>query len=278
FVLVVRLLVGVAYCIVGWSVGLPKRAPMNKELLALLTPVALCHALGHVMSNISLAAVVLPDLGVLLNFLVNESENVEDSGLIAKSCKKLLSHPSMLLLLSSCLATRFPCHFGYHWLLLLLDFFDFSLLPCIEGPLLMAYGFKDAIAKAVVVVLNKAPLSAIPCSLSTSQLQVATNTLERVASLTHAVGNVLTRVFPSFVCLSYAHAWNALAGNKISTQTGIGTVIAIAVAIYPLIKANMEEKKRHQKTLSIYVGLMRLRHKNVKSQPIPDQAGLDKAI
>lgn len=35
------------------------------------------------------------------------------------------------------------------------------------------------------------------------------------------------------------------AGNRISTQTGIGTVIAIAgVAIYSLIKANMEEQKR----------------------------------
>lgn len=36
-----------------------------------------------------------------------------------------------------------------------------------------------------------------------------------------------------------------LVGNKISTQTGIGTAVAIAgVAIYSLIKANMEEGKR----------------------------------
>jgi len=35
------------------------------------------------------------------------------------------------------------------------------------------------------------------------------------------------------------------AGNRISTQTGIGTAIAIAgVAIYSLIKANIEEGKR----------------------------------
>jgi len=34
-------------------------------------------------------------------------------------------------------------------------------------------------------------------------------------------------------------------GNKISTQTGIGTAIAIAgVAIYSVIKANIEEQKR----------------------------------
>ncbi|CAJ2672230.1 unnamed protein product [Trifolium pratense] len=34
-------------------------------------------------------------------------------------------------------------------------------------------------------------------------------------------------------------------GNTIYTQTGIGTAIAIAgVAVYSLIKANMEEQKR----------------------------------
>lgn len=40
--------------------------------------------------------------------------------------------------------------------------------------------------------------------------------------------------------------WNfLLAGNKISTQTGIGTGIAIAgVALYSYIKAKMEEEKR----------------------------------
>lgn len=36
-----------------------------------------------------------------------------------------------------------------------------------------------------------------------------------------------------------------LAGNKISTQTGIGTAVAIAgVAAYSLIKAKLEEEKR----------------------------------
>lgn len=96
--------------------------------------------------------------------------------------------------------------------------------------------------------------------------QVATNTLERVAPLTHAVGNVLKRVFvigfsivifgkyPSL--LSYIRRmpccydektsmYTYVAGNKISTQTGIGTCIAIAgVAIYSFIKAKMEEEKR----------------------------------
>lgn len=48
------------------------------------------------------------------------------------------------------------------------------------------------------------------------------------------------------------------AGNKISTQTGIGTAIAIAgVAIYSLIKANLEEQKRVNldKKKSIFLSL-----------------------
>lgn len=99
--------------------------------------------------------------------------------------------------------------------------------------------------------------------------QLATNTLERVAPLTHAVGNVLKRVFvigfsilafgeclysfdliPFIAINPYVCGLNdtkilQFAGNKISTQTGIGTSIAIAgVAIYSLVKAKMEEEKR----------------------------------
>ncbi|KAI3467254.1 hypothetical protein Pfo_023917 [Paulownia fortunei] len=59
FVSVIHLLVGVVYCLISWAVGLPKRAPIDKELLGLLTPVAFCHALGHVMSNVSFAAVAV---------------------------------------------------------------------------------------------------------------------------------------------------------------------------------------------------------------------------
>lgn len=33
--------------------------PIDKDQLGLLTPVAACHALGHVMSNVSFAAVAV---------------------------------------------------------------------------------------------------------------------------------------------------------------------------------------------------------------------------
>ncbi|KAI4371722.1 hypothetical protein MLD38_010042 [Melastoma candidum] len=59
FVSVVHLLVGVVYCLISWAVGLPKRAPIDANLLKLLIPVAVCHALGHVTSNVSFAAVAV---------------------------------------------------------------------------------------------------------------------------------------------------------------------------------------------------------------------------
>ncbi|KAJ6979153.1 hypothetical protein NC653_027338 [Populus alba x Populus x berolinensis] len=59
FVSVIHLFVGVVYCLVSWAVGLPKRAPIDSNLLKLLIPVAVCHALGHVTSNVSFAAVAV---------------------------------------------------------------------------------------------------------------------------------------------------------------------------------------------------------------------------
>ncbi|KAF9590143.1 hypothetical protein IFM89_031747 [Coptis chinensis] len=80
--------------------------------------------------------------------------------------------------------------------------------------------------------------------------QLATNTLERVAPLTHTVGNVLKRVFVASQLLSLKRGAEQAnkklrTGNKISPQSGIGTAIAIAgVAIYSYLMAKIEEEKR----------------------------------
>ena len=63
--------------------------------------------------------------------------------------------------------------------------------------------------------------------------QIATNTLERVTPLTHDVGNVLKWVF--VIGLSII-----MFGNRISTQTAIGTrIVIVGVAIYSFIKAQL---------------------------------------
>ncbi|KAF5757825.1 putative sugar phosphate transporter domain-containing protein [Helianthus annuus] len=100
----------------------------------------------------------------------------------------------------------------------------------------MQYGFKDAIAK-VGIIKFVSDLFWIGMFYHLYN-QIATNTLERVAPLTHAVGNVLKRVFVIGFSI-------VVFGNTISTQTGIGTAIAIAgVAIYSFIKARIEQDKR----------------------------------
>jgi solute carrier family 35 protein E1 len=106
----------------------------------------------------------------------------------------------------------------------------------IEGPKLMQSGFADAIAK---VGISKFVSDLFWVGMFYHLYnQLANNTLERVAPLTHAVGNVLKRVFViGFSIIVF--------GNKISTQTGIGTAVAIGgVALYSFIKAKLEEEKR----------------------------------
>ncbi|KAK8691607.1 hypothetical protein V6N13_075111 [Hibiscus sabdariffa] len=268
FVSVIHLVVGVAYCLVSWGVGLPKRAPIDKELLALLTPVAFCHALGHVMSNVSFAAVAVSFthtikalepffnaaasqfvlghqiplslwlslapvvIGVSMASLTELSFNW--TGFISAMISNIAFTYRSIYSKKAMTGMDSTNVYAYISIIALL----FCLPPAIfiEGPQLMQYGFRDAIAK---VGLTKffSDLFWIGMFYHLYN-QLATNTLERVAPLTHAVGNVLKRVFVIGFSI-------VVFGNKISTQTGIGTAIAIAgVAIYSLIKANMEEQKR----------------------------------
>ncbi|KAI3466701.1 hypothetical protein Pfo_023364 [Paulownia fortunei] len=271
FVSVIHLFVGVIYCLVSWAVGLPKRAPIDSNLLKLLIPVAVCHALGHVTSNVSFAAVAVSFthtikalepffnaaasqfilgqqipltlwlslapvvIGVSMASLTELSFNWTGfvSAMISNisfTYRSIYSKKAMTDMDSTNL---------YAYISII------ALIVCIppaiifEGPQLIKHGFSDAIAK---VGLTKFITDLFWVGLFYHLYnQLATNTLERVAPLTHAVGNVLKRVFViGFSILVF--------GNKISLQTGIGTSIAIAgVAMYSLIKAKIEEEKRQMK-------------------------------
>ncbi|KAI5657177.1 hypothetical protein M9H77_25970 [Catharanthus roseus] len=271
FVSVIHLFVGVVYCLVSWAVGLPKRAPIDSNLLKLLIPVAFCHALGHITSNVSFATVAVSFthtikalepffnaaasqfilgqqipltlwlslapvvLGVSMASLTELSFNWTGfiSAMISNisfTYRSIYSKKAMTDMDSTNL-------YAYISIIALI----FCIPPAIilEGPQLMKQGFGDAIAK---VGLTKLISDLFWVGMFYHLYnQIATNTLERVAPLTHAVGNVLKRVFViGFSIIVF--------GNKISTQTGIGTGIAIAgVAIYSFIKAKMEEEKRQKK-------------------------------
>ncbi|XP_078174515.1 glucose-6-phosphate/phosphate translocator-like protein isoform X1 [Carex rostrata] len=271
FVSVIHLGVGVVYCLVSWGVGLPKRAPMNSDLLKLLVPVAVCHALGHVTSNISFAAVA-----VSFTHTIKALEpffNAAASQFILGQQVPLtlwLSLAPVVLGVSMASLTEL----SFNWLGFISAMISnisftyrsiyskkamvdmdstnvyayisiIALIVCIppaliiEGPQLLQHGFKDAIAK---VGLTKFISDLFWVGMFYHLYnQVATNTLERVAPLTHAVGNVLKRVFVIGFSI-------VIFGNRISTQTGIGTCIAIAgVAMYSYIKAQIEEEKRQAK-------------------------------
>ncbi|MBA0767335.1 hypothetical protein Gotri_016230 [Gossypium trilobum] len=279
FVSVIHLFVGVVYCLISWAVGLPKRAPIDSNLLKLLIPVAVCHALGHVTSNVSFAAVAvsfthtIKALEPFFNaaasqFILGQSIPLT---LWLSLAPVVIGDFSVLCSVISCVSMASLTELSFNWtgfISAMISNISFTyrsiyskkamtdmdstnvyayisiiaLFVCIppaiifEGPQLMKHGFTDAIAK---VGMTKFISDLFWVGMFYHLYnQLATNTLERVAPLTHAVGNVLKRVFViGFSILAF--------GNKISTQTGIGTAIAIAgVAMYSFIKARMEEEKR----------------------------------
>ncbi|URD94025.1 Triose phosphate phosphate translocator [Musa troglodytarum] len=242
--------------------------PIDSNLLKLLIPVAVCHAIGHVTSNVSFAAVAVSFthtikalepffnaaasqfilgqqipwtlwlslapvvLGVSMASLTELSFNW--TGFISA----MISNVSFTYrsIYSKKAMTDMDSTNVYAYISIIALFVCIPPAILVEGPQLMQHGFKDAVAK---VGLTKFISDLFWVGMFYHLYnQLATNTLERVAPLTHAVGNVLKRVFViGFSIIVF--------GNKISTQTGIGTCIAIAgVAIYSYIKAKMEEEKR----------------------------------
>lgn len=269
FVSVIHLIVGVAYCLVSWSFGLPKRAPINKEFLLLLTPVAACHALGHVMTNVSFATVAVSFthtikalepffnaaasqfvLGQQIPFTLWLSLLPVVLGVSMASLTELsFNWTGFISAMVSNIAFTYRSVYSkkamtgmdstnvYAYISIIALFFCLPPAIIIEGPKLLQHGFADGIAK-VGLFKFLSDLFWVGMFYHLYN-QLATNTLERVAPLTHAVGNVLKRVFViGFSIIVF--------GNKISTQTAIGTSIAIAgVAIYSFIKAKLEEEKRN---------------------------------
>ncbi|KAM0064715.1 putative triose phosphate/phosphoenolpyruvate translocator, sugar phosphate transporter [Helianthus debilis subsp. tardiflorus] len=272
FVSVIHLAVGVVYCLGSWAVGLPKRAPIDSNLLKLLIPVALCHALGHVTSNVSFAAVAVsfthtvkalePFFNAAASqFILGQSIpitlwlslapvviGVSMASLTELSfnwlgfISAMISNISFTYrsIYSKKAMTGMDSTNLYAYISIIALFVCIPPAIILEGPQLLKHGFSDAIAK---VGMTKFISDLFWVGMFYHLYnQLATNTLERVAPLTHAVGNVLKRVFViGFSIIVF--------GNKISTQTAIGTSIAIAgVAIYSLIKAKIEEEKRNLKS------------------------------
>eukprot|EP00252_Welwitschia_mirabilis_P000877 TRINITY_DN1085_c0_g2_i1.p1 TRINITY_DN1085_c0_g2~~TRINITY_DN1085_c0_g2_i1.p1 ORF type:complete len:429 (+),score=26.80 TRINITY_DN1085_c0_g2_i1:357-1643(+) len=272
FVSVIHLAVGVAYCLVSWSVGLPKRAPLDKELFWLLVPVSFCHSLGHVMTNVSFATVAVSFthtikalepffnaaasqfvLGQQIPFTLWLSLAPVVIGVSMASLTELsFNWTGFISAMVSNIAFTYRSIYSkkamtgmdstnvYAYISIISMFMCLPPALIIEGPKLLQHGFTDAIGK---VSMGKFISDLFWVGMFYHLYnQLANNTLERVAPLTHAVGNVLKRVFVIGFSI-------VVFGNKITTQTAIGTTIAIiGVAIYSFIKAKMEEEKLKAKT------------------------------
>ncbi|PIA50929.1 hypothetical protein AQUCO_01100030v1 [Aquilegia coerulea] len=136
FVSVVHLLVGVVYCL-----------PISKDLLVILTPVAICHALGHVMSNVSFAVVAVSFThtikGVSMASLTELSFNLTGfiSAMVANiafTYRSIYSKKAM---------TGMDSTNVYAYISIIALIFCIPPALFIEGPQLMQHGFTDAIAK-----------------------------------------------------------------------------------------------------------------------------------
>ncbi|KAL0906169.1 hypothetical protein M5K25_024640 [Dendrobium thyrsiflorum] len=211
FVSVIHLFVGVVYCLVSWLAGLPKRAPIDSNILKLLIPVGICHALGHVTSNVSFAAVAVSFTHTIkaLEPFFNAAASQFILGQQIPFALWLSLAPVVIGVSMASLTELSFNWTGFISAMISNTDMDstnlyayisiIALIVCIppaiiiEGPQLLQNGFNDAIAK---VGLTKFITDLFWVGMFYHLYnQVATNTLERVAPLTHAVGNVLKRVF-----------------------------------------------------------------------------------
>jgi len=259
FVSCVHLIVGLFIMGFFWGSKLVEYEQPDKEFLKALSLPAFLHAFGHCLTNVSFAAVavsfthtvktlepvftsigsylvagtvyplpvylsLLPVIaGVAiasatelsftwLGFLTAMSSNVAFSARAIFS-KKLMSKMSPLNL--------------YNWVTIVALMFCLPFAIYFEGPTLAA-GIQQAIA-----VKGKTEFLMALASVGFyyhMYNQVAYQALGKVAPVTHAVGNVGKRIFViGFSILAF--------GNKISTQTLIGSAIAIVGAgLYGVIK------------------------------------------
>ncbi|GBG68781.1 hypothetical protein CBR_g3321 [Chara braunii] len=266
FVSTVHLLVGVSYCVITWTLGITKRAPLSNDQLKALIPVAFCHALGHVMSNVSFNAVA-----VSFTHTIKALEPFFSAAASQFILGQNISLPIWLSLAPVVFGVSMASmtELSFNWIGFLSamtsnvaftyrNIFSKKAMTKMDSTNLYAYISILSLAMCIPPTLVlEGPVLLKGISAGVAKVgaykfytdlfwvgmfyhlynQLANNTLERVAPLTHAVGNVLKRVFViGFSILVF--------GNKISTITGIGTVIAIGgVTAYSLLKAKEAENK-----------------------------------
>ncbi|KAM7468475.1 hypothetical protein LguiB_016037 [Lonicera macranthoides] len=243
FVSVTHLLVGVAYCLISWAAGLPN---------VLLGAILQCGCISVCFRPADfpvLVAIIGPCRYRCING-ITKGTLFQLAWFVSTMLSNIASAYGSIYVWKAMTAMDNTNLYAYISIMSLLISTPHALF--IEGPQLMQYGFRDAIVK---VGLSKflSDLFLVGMFFHLYN-QIAANTLERVTPLPHVVGNVLKLSICDWFIYCGIHSLNNeitskwlqnLAGNRISTQTGISTAIAIAgIAIYSFINANIEERKK----------------------------------
>ncbi|CAK9209429.1 unnamed protein product [Sphagnum troendelagicum] len=233
--------------------------PIDGELFKLSLPVSICHALGHVMTNVSFAAVAvsfthtIKDTVVMMGVLVAVV-------LVGNSCACLILtalEPFFNAAASQfILGQQIPLvsmasmtELSFNWK---------GFISAMTAN--VAFTYRNIYSKKAMTGMDSTNVYAYISIISLALCIPPAIVIEGPQLLQSGFGNAITKVGISMFYHLYNQKLYSLTfnfdlqpllladevtGNKISTQTGIGTAIAIGgVAIYSYIKAKLEEEKR----------------------------------
>ncbi|GAU32464.1 hypothetical protein TSUD_64140, partial [Trifolium subterraneum] len=200
--------------------------PIDANLLKLLIPVAVCHALGHVTSNVSFAAVA-----VSFTHTIKALEPFFNA-----AASQFILGQSIPITLWLSLA---PVVLGVS--LASLTELSFNWLGFISAMISnISFTYRSIYSKKAMTDMDSTNIYAYISIIALIVCIPPALILEGPTLLKSGFSDAIAQVgLVKFVSDLF---W---VGNKISTQTGIGTAIAIAgVALYSFIKAKIEEEKR----------------------------------
>ena len=273
FVSAIHVIVGTMYCAVSYAVGAKKASfdrPVNQEELKFLAPGAIMHAVGHCLTNVSFFMVAIS-----FTHTVKTLEPVFSVVMSNLVLGQATSVPVMLSLIPIMggVALASAAEVSFNWMgfgTAMGSNFLFALRAVFSKKAMAnitnlsstgVYAYTTLISAFVCTALMFVfePIGLIQASLAAAIAaqgqqkviidllgvgvlyhlynQVAFNTLERVAPVSHGVANVVKRVFIIVTSVLFF-------GNQVTPKTAIGTFVALAgVYLYTNLKGR--ESKAH---------------------------------
>jgi len=267
FVSAIHVIVGTLYCAVSYAVGAKKASfdrPVNQEELKLLAPGAMMHAVGHCLTNVSFFMVAISFTHTVKT--LEPVFSVVMSNLVLGQATSVPVMMSLIPIMGG-VALASAAEVSFNWMgfgTAMGSNFLFALRAVFSKKAMAnisnlnstgVYAYTTLISAFVCTALMFVfePLSLVQSSLAAAIAthgqqkvildllgvgvlyhlynQVAFNTLERVAPVSHGVANVVKRVFIIVTSVLFF-------GNQVTPKTAVGTAVALAgVYLYTQLKA-----------------------------------------